>query len=113
MAFDFTLWSIVGALGIALIELSYVPQINRLFRLKQADDISLLFPALNLSGRVLALIYALGVAEDVFALGFIVGIVLRGTLMFQVIWYRYLKAWTARNDASVSQMLPVAMSDPK
>ncbi len=91
MQFDFTLWALVGALGIWCIEASYVPQIVRLWRLKEAEDISLLFPGLNVLGRLLAFCYALHLGEGVFVVGFMVGIVLRSTLLGQVLWYRWGK----------------------
>jgi|ERR1700722_8802787 lipid-A-disaccharide synthase-like uncharacterized protein len=86
----------LGTLGMIAIEGSYLPQIGRLFRLKHAEDISVLFPSLNLAGRLLALSYALSAHESVFTLGFLVGAVLRLTLLSQVLWYRYLKPGTDR-----------------
>lgn len=74
--------------GFLAIEASYVPQIVRLHRMKRAEEVSLLFPALNLLGRVLALAYALGEGETVFVSGFALGIALRLVLLVQVAWYR-------------------------
>jgi uncharacterized protein with PQ loop repeat len=78
----------LGALGMLAIELSYVPQIVRLARLKRADEVSLLFPALNLAGRLCALIYSINTGSSVFGIGFFVGASLRLTLLLQVAWYR-------------------------
>jgi lipid-A-disaccharide synthase-like uncharacterized protein len=83
-----TAW--IGTAGILAIEGSYLPQIVRLFRLKRAEEISLLFPALNLAGRLLALTYSLLRADQVFTLGFLFGAMLRLTLLLQVAWYRRL-----------------------
>ncbi len=82
-----SLWWI-GSAGIMAIEASYVPQVLRLHRLKHANDMSYLFPTLNILGRVLALSYAVANHDRVFIGGFIVGIVLRAILLAQVVWYR-------------------------
>jgi lipid-A-disaccharide synthase-like uncharacterized protein len=82
-------WWFLGTAGLVAIEGSYLPQILRLHRLKRADDVSLFFPALNLAGRLLALSYALITQEHVFTVGLIVGVVLRATLLGQVVRYRY------------------------
>jgi hypothetical protein len=79
---------VVGAAGLVAIEGSYLPQIFRLFRLKKADEISYLFPGLNLAGRLLAMWYSLTVGNPVFSIGFFVGAALRLTLLVQVTWYR-------------------------
>ena len=78
----------LGTAGILAIEGSYFPQIARLFRLKRAEELSLLFPALNLVGRLLALSYALLTKDHVFTVGFFVGALLRLTLLLQIAWYR-------------------------
>ena len=82
---------LLGSLGLVLVEGSYLPQIVRLHRLKRADDVSLLFPALNMGGRFLALGYALSSGQSVFVFGFLAGILVRGTLLCQVAWYRWIK----------------------
>ncbi len=78
----------LGTAGILAIEGSYFPQIARLYRLKRAEEVSLFFPALNLVGRLLALAYSMATSEHVFTIGFLVGAVLRLTLLLQVAWYR-------------------------
>jgi lipid-A-disaccharide synthase-like uncharacterized protein len=85
------MWWVIGTAGLLAIEASYVPQIVRLGRLRRADDVSLLFPALNATGRVLALTYSILSSQPVFIAGFVVGLLLRTTLLSQVIWYRYLR----------------------
>lgn len=99
--FEFTWWAALGAMGIAFIEISYLPQISRLWRQKSANDISLFFPGLNLLGRVCAFAYALHSSIEVFALGFLVGIALRGTLFCQVIWYRNLRPYLVERRINV------------
>ena len=83
--------AVLGTAGLLSIELSYVPQIARLHRLKQADDVSVFFPALNLFGRLLALTYSIGIGQPIFGVGFFVGAVLRATLLVQVVYYRFLR----------------------
>ncbi|HEY1954554.1 MAG TPA: PQ-loop repeat-containing protein [Polyangiaceae bacterium] len=78
----------LGSAGFLAIEASYVPQIARLFRLKRADEVSYFFPALNLIGRVLALVYSMSEHNTVFVSGFVLGISLRVVLLAQVFWYR-------------------------
>jgi len=78
----------IGTVGILAIEGSYCPQIVRLYRLKRAEELSRLFPALNLFGRLLALVYSVLARDHVFAVGFLVGAMLRLTLLVQVAWYR-------------------------
>jgi uncharacterized protein with PQ loop repeat len=78
----------IGTLGIIAIEGSYLPQIVRLFRLKRAEELSLLFPGLNLAGRLLALTYSILTNDHVFIVGFLFGSMLRLTLLVQVAWYR-------------------------
>jgi lipid-A-disaccharide synthase-like uncharacterized protein len=84
-----TLTWLLGAAGLVAIEGSYVPQIVRLFRLRKADEISYLFPGLNLAGRVMALAYSVAVGNSVFTVGFFVGAALRLVLLLQVAWYRH------------------------
>jgi len=79
---------VLGTIGLLAIEGSYLPQIVRLFRLRRADDVSVFFPALNLLGRLFALMYALSKHENGFSMGLIIGMALRMTLLLQVLWYR-------------------------
>lgn len=78
----------IGSAGLLAIEGSYMPQIARLHRLKQADELSYFFPGLNFAGRILALTYSVLEHQSVFTIGFIVGAALRLTLLGQVSWYR-------------------------
>ena len=82
------IWAVVGAAGIWCIEASYLPQLLRLWRTKQSDDISPFFPALNLLGRLLAMVYTVSLGESVLAVGFLVGAVFRLTFLIQVLAYR-------------------------
>jgi lipid-A-disaccharide synthase-like uncharacterized protein len=79
----------LGTVAMLCIEGSYVPQIVRLFRLKHAEDVSVLFPALNLFGRGLAVVYSFTQNQPVFVVGFMLGMVLRGILLSQVVYYRW------------------------
>lgn len=84
----FPYW-MIGSLAIVAMEASYVPQIYRLARRRSADDVSMIFPALNVLGRLLAVTYALTRGDSVFVVGFMIGIALRGTLLVQVAYYRH------------------------
>lgn len=85
---ELSLWSLLGTSGLIAIEASYVPQIVRLFRLRRADHLSLLFPGLNLLGRLAALAYALHIGDGVFSFGLVIGVALRLVLFLQVLGYR-------------------------
>lgn len=78
----------LGTLGVIAVETSYVPQILRLRKLKQAEELSFFFPVLNLLGRGLALTYALLNHENVFSRGLMIGITLRAIFFAQVVYYR-------------------------
>jgi lipid-A-disaccharide synthase-like uncharacterized protein len=97
---------LIGAVGLVAIEGSYLPQIFRLFRMKRADEISYLFPALNLAGRILALAYSLSVGNSVFTVGFLAGAALRLTLLAQVAWYRS----RSRREALGGNVAPVTLA---
>ena len=72
-----------------MIEGSYVPQIVRLYRVKESYEISLFFPSINLMGRLLVMLYSAAIGERVLALGFLAGVALRTLLLFQTLYYRW------------------------
>ncbi len=82
----------LGTAGIMAMEGSYLPQIFRLFRLKRSEELSLFFPGLNLLGRLFALAYSLITKDHVFTIGFLLGALLRLTLLLQIAWYRRKQA---------------------
>jgi len=83
------LWSWLVVVAMSLIEGSYAPQVVRLYRVKKSDEISLLFPLCNLSGRLLVMLYSAAAGERVLAFGFMVGVALRTVLLGQVLYYRW------------------------
>lgn len=85
------MWPLLGTLGIVAIEVSYLPQLVRLYRLKQADEVSVFFPGLNFLGRFMAFLYAMHMGDAVLGLGFLAGMGLRIFFLGQVIWYRWLR----------------------
>jgi len=94
-----TVLLLVGKLGIWLVEGSYLPQLWRLYRLKEADEFSFFFPALNIAGRLCGLAVAVDAGSVLFSWFFVVGITLRAALLAQVIYYRGLAR--RRNGLSV------------
>ena len=78
---------VLGFVGGALITVSLVPQIWRLFKLKSAREISLLFNALMMLGA--ASWFSYGVALDLFPviLWNAIGFVLLCTMMFAKLKY--------------------------
>lgn len=81
--------ALLGTLGIVAMESSYVPQLWRLFRVKHAEEVSLLLPGLSLGGRLCAIAYAHSQGQQVFVAGFLVGVLLRAGLLSQVAYYRH------------------------
>lgn len=79
---------LLGALGIVAMEASYVPQIVRLARVGRAEQLSPLFPALNLGGRLAVLGYSVHIGQAVFGIGFFCGALLRGVLLVQILVLR-------------------------
>ena len=82
------MWPIIAAVALWLVEGSYVPQIYRLFRRKSAESISVLFPSMNMVGRIMLSAYSIHMNTAVLALGFIAGVVVRLVFLCQVIYYR-------------------------
>lgn len=82
------MWPILGTIGLVLIESSYLPQLARLWKHKDARGISPLFPGLNLAGRLLAWAYALHSGAAVFSAGFALGVLLRLAFFALVLRYR-------------------------
>ena len=80
--------TILGLAATLLVEGSYLPQLVRLHRLKHADEFSLLFPLLNLIGRLAGLVAALLHQNMLFCGFFLVGILVRAVLLVQVLHYR-------------------------
>jgi uncharacterized protein with PQ loop repeat len=85
---DVVMWECIGVLGMLAIEASYLPQIHRLWAKKRADDVSFLFPGLNLLGRIMAFSFSIHVGQTILGFGFLAGIALRATFLVQVIYYQ-------------------------
>ncbi|HEY3779710.1 MAG TPA: PQ-loop repeat-containing protein [Fimbriimonadaceae bacterium] len=83
--------TVVGGSGLYLVEASYLPQIHRLYKLKEADEFSFLFPGLNIVGRLFGLALSITQHQPAFGWFFFIGILLRSVLLGQVIYYRTKK----------------------
>lgn len=90
------MWQWVATIAMWLMETSYLPQVVRLYRLKEAEEFSLLFPLMNLSGRLLLMFYTYSRGEYVLVWGFLGGLTLRGTLLLQVLYYRWRRRYYDR-----------------
>lgn len=88
VSLDWTSWELLGGFGMICIELSYATQIHKLWVDKEAGDISLSFPGLNLLGRIFAMVSSFAIGSQVFGMGFTIGIALRLVFFLQVVWYR-------------------------
>lgn len=95
------LW-LLGTAGIVAMEASYVPQIVRLAKVGRAEQLSPLFPALNLGGRLAALAYSILIGQAVFGIGFFCGALLRGVLLAQIL---VLRRRTQRPDEPLAHTL--------
>lgn len=80
--------AILGKSGIWLVEASYLPQLWKLYRIKEAHEFSFLFPGLNVAGRLAGVGVAIQTNNAFLAWFFVVGICLRLILLGQVIYYR-------------------------
>jgi uncharacterized protein with PQ loop repeat len=88
MGYRMLMWSLIAGVGMWLMELSYVPQLFRMWKIKDARGISVLFPSLNIVGRFLAMLYTWHAGELVLATGFMVGWTLRVMFLSQIVYYQ-------------------------
>lgn len=79
---------VLPVVGLYIVEASYLPQLWRLYRLKRADEFSVLFPFLNIFGRACGVVCSLMLHQSIFGWFFTFGIVLRSCLLLQVVYYR-------------------------
>lgn len=96
MDIKYVLWCALQFLGPALVESSYIPQLFRLYRLKHAEEFSLWWPVLNLSGRAMEIVIAWYAQMPFFSLAVIIGFAIRTTFFGQVIYYRWKVRQLAR-----------------
>lgn len=92
----YILWCALQFLGPALVESSYIPQIARLYRIKHAEEISILWPSLNLGGRALNIVITWYAGLTFFSLAVVFGLILRGAFFGQVLYYRWKVRQLAR-----------------
>ena len=81
-------WDVFAFLGCAAVETCYLPQLARLHRLKDAEEISLLFPTMNVAGRLVTVVCLAHLGQSIFAFWISVGLALRLSFLVQVIYYR-------------------------
>lgn len=79
---------ILGLVAGALIAVSFVPQIWRLFKLKSAREISLPFTCLQLCGGILFLVYGFVLSLPAIIVTNIVNVVLVGLVVYAKVKYR-------------------------
>lgn len=96
MTNDNYFWAGVAIAATVIIELAYLPQLARLVKLKEANAISLLFPALSVVGRLFAIAYMVHKGENIFATGICVGVFLRGSFLGLVAYYKWRRWWIER-----------------
>jgi len=81
-------WEVFAFVGCAAVETCYVPQLARLYALKDAEEISLIFPMLNVFGRTITLLCLAHAGQNIFAFWIAIGLILRLSFLAQVIYYR-------------------------
>jgi len=81
-------WEVFAFVGCAAVETCYVPQLARLYRLKDAEEISLIFPTLNVIGRTITVLCLAHAGQRIFAFWITIGLALRASFLIQVIYYR-------------------------
>lgn len=84
-------WDFLAFFGCAAVETCYLPQLMRLYRLKAAEEISLVFPTLNVMGRITTVACLAHFGQNIFAFWITIGIILRSSFLFQVAYYRTRK----------------------
>ncbi|MBI2836646.1 MAG: hypothetical protein HYX85_03010 [Chloroflexi bacterium] len=78
---------IIGFVAGAIVTLSLIPQVMRVFKLKSAREISLLFTTLMLAGILLWLVYGIYLRSVPLILWNSTGAVLTGALLFAKLKY--------------------------
>ena len=81
-------WEVFAFVGCAAVETCYVPQLARLYKLKDAEEISLIFPTLNVMGRLITVLCLAHAGQVIFAFWVTIGLLLRSSFLAQVIYYR-------------------------
>ena len=89
-------WDLVAFFGCAAVETCYLPQLARLYRLKESEEISLIFPTLNVLGRVTTVLCLAHLGQHIFAFWITIGLLLRSSFLGQVIYYRWRRRMLAR-----------------
>jgi uncharacterized protein with PQ loop repeat len=89
-------WDVIAFFGCAAVETCYLPQLVRLYRLKESEEISLVFPALNVLGRLTTVLCLAHLGQNIFAFWIAIGLLLRSSFLGQVIYYRRRRRMLAR-----------------
>lgn len=84
-----TYWEVTAFFGCAAVETCYVPQLARLYKMKDAQEISLFFPSLNVIGRTITVVCLTHVGQNIFAFWIMIGLLLRFMFLAQVVYYRW------------------------
>lgn len=82
------MFEIMGTIGSLIICISALPQIIKTYRTKKADDISISYLIILMSGMALMMIYSLHVGDLVFIFGNALSVLTTGILIFLCLRYR-------------------------
>jgi uncharacterized protein with PQ loop repeat len=101
-------WDLFAFLGCAAVETCYLPQLARLYRMKESEEISLIFPTLNVLGRTATVLCLAHLGQSIFAFWITIGLLLRSSFLFQVIYYRWRRGGLERLQQSPCHRLQKA-----
>jgi len=82
-----SIFEILGITGSLIVSVSVLPQIIKTYRTKKADDLSLLYLGILITGMVMITLYSVYVRNLIFTLGNIWSVASTGILI--VLCYRY------------------------
>lgn len=82
------MFEIMGTIGSLIICISALPQIVKTYRTKKANDISISYLIILMSGMTLTMIYSLYVGDLVFIFGNSLSVLTTGVLIFLCLRYR-------------------------
>ena len=91
------MFEIMGTIGSLIICISALPQIVKTYRTKKADDISISYLIILMSGMTLTMIYSLYVGDLVFIFGNSLSVLTTGVLIFLCLRYRQESIYDSSN----------------
>jgi MtN3 and saliva related transmembrane protein len=82
------MFEIMGTIGSLIICISALPQIAKTYRTKKANDLSISYLMILMSGMTLMMIYSLHIGDLIFIFGNSLSVLSTGILIFLCLRYR-------------------------